>query len=94
VLVAALAARSEPRGEGLEGYWERAYWDVVPKLQAALAATPRAPALDVERLGAAWLNVWGSSPVDDVPDSVIILVHDLAKEVAREYAALAPDRQE
>jgi len=32
----------------LEGYWERAYWEIVPKLQAALDAAPQA---DAETLG-------------------------------------------
>jgi hypothetical protein len=44
--------------------------------------------LDVDVLAAAWLNVWGSSPIDDVRDTVVLLVRNLAEEIAREYAAL------
>ena len=39
------AARAAPQADaGLEGYWERAYWEIVPKLQAALDAAPQADA--------------------------------------------------
>jgi hypothetical protein len=47
------AARAAPQADAnLEGYWERAYWEIVPKLQAALDAARQADAgaLDVERL--------------------------------------------
>jgi hypothetical protein len=37
------AARAAPQTDAnLEGYWERAYWEIVPKLQAALDAAPQA----------------------------------------------------
>jgi hypothetical protein len=39
------AARAAPQADAnLEGYWERAYWEIVPKLQAALDAAPQADA--------------------------------------------------
>jgi len=43
--VARAAARAAPQADAnLEGYWERAYWEIVPKLQAALDAAPQADA--------------------------------------------------
>jgi hypothetical protein len=43
-----------PPTTDLEGYWERAYWDIVPKLQAALALTPAGPEEPREGLDALW----------------------------------------
>lgn len=43
--VARAGARAAPQTDAnLEGYWERAYWEIVPKLQAALDAAPQADA--------------------------------------------------
>jgi len=99
----ALAARSEPRERdaSIEGYWERAYWDVVPKLQAALAATPPAPALDVERLARAlWNDYYRDGDPQDWERNLDNAVewyrsfNDMAEALSREYADLAPERQE
>jgi len=103
---AALAARSEPRGEGLQELAAEigATWnDQTPGLRSVqtadgliliigpIAATPPAPALDVERLAVA-LRILPSPMHDQVG-------HDQwrrgkAEAIAREYAALAPERQE
>jgi hypothetical protein len=46
--VARAAARAAPQADAnLDGYWERAYWEIVPKLAAALAA----PQADTLRCG-------------------------------------------
>jgi len=115
-VLAALAARSEPRGEGLrEGInpeidamlasvdadTARAVWlgmsmpgsieDDIAALPAdmAFAATPPAPALDVVAL----YGVITDEMLNDGPDDT---VYDVAARItarAREYAALAPERQ-
>jgi len=94
LLEAQEAARSEPRGEGLEGYWERAYWDVVPKLQAALAATPLAPALDVERIEALEYPETVTSGESSTSPSWYHGHSDGWHDAIEAVLALAPERQE
>jgi hypothetical protein len=66
--VARAAARAAPQADAnLEGYWERAYWEIVPKLQAALDAAPQADAGTLRALADAW---WAESQGDS------IVIHD------------------
>jgi len=43
-LLDSLCPAAPQADANLEGYWKRAYWEIVPKLQAALDAAPRADA--------------------------------------------------
>jgi len=42
----------------LEGYWERAYWEIVPKLAAALDAAPQADAGTLREALSEMLGMW------------------------------------
>jgi len=83
---AALAARPEPRAEGLSPFVIRECPNCGAMLRVRqVAATPPAPApLDVERLGMA-LAVVGWTGLD---------AKQQAEAIAREYAALAPEQPE
>jgi len=78
--------------EGLEGYWEKAYWEIVPKLQSALAAAPQADEGLVEFIDSV-ISVTprrtGSSYADGVSEGIhtaLIVV----REKASQLAAAAP----
>ena len=45
--------------------------------------------LNVERLGAAWLNMWGGSSESPPSDDALVALHGLMAALAREYEALA-----
>jgi hypothetical protein len=117
-LRAALAARSEPRGEGLrealayivlehgetfldDEAWVRirALWPDGKTLapyqmkDRLLAATPPVPALDVERLARA-LRAVASGDGRSHARGRLYPGKVTAEAIAREYAALAPERQE
>jgi hypothetical protein len=48
--------------------------------------------MDVDRLTAAWLNLWGGSPDTDIDDATVWLARELMLRLAVEYLELSGER--